>query len=364
MEVPKGYKGIVLSTTARPDHGGLEERRGGNSQVKAPLTPAPSVGSVSTSISEEAGSRRSTRTKGAGQVALSRPRTRLAPKKANTKQRIRLDSDEEDEDEDEKGVIQGVEDTSRGALRRTPSKRSRSESGIPAIVIQQPTPRKSRSALTSTSTEISISETLVDVEEGPEGEIDNGSKGDAIGIEPTMEDVVPSPATENDPPVFSITPRQSLTDVTNLTSPDGARDGDEDNPQEEDRAVRVLRPKAMFSEITLWTPDAPLAGFKADELLSRPTVEDEVKSEIVGEKTAVVVQSEVKEEDVKPGVKEEEAGTSLQKGWWRVGGAGEGGDDFVRAMGEWLGMVEMVSRLTIIDLKLMFSSTSLFISII
>jgi hypothetical protein len=89
-----------------------------------------------------------------------------------------------------------------------------------------------------------------------------------------------------------------------------------DPPQEEIEGeytnARVLRPASTFNSFTLWTPDGPLPGFKQDET----------------------------EEDSKD---EDEAGVKLRKGWWRTGGAGEGGDEIVRALGEWIGLVEEVS---------------------
>jgi hypothetical protein len=86
-------------------------------------------------------------------------------------------------------------------------------------------------------------------------------------------------------------------------------------PEEEapaEAALRVLTPVAAFSEFTLWTPDAPLAGFRPDEL----TMKEEMGGEGEGEQAPRV--------------------------WWRRGGAGEGGDEFVRALGEWIGLNEIV----------------------
>jgi len=39
----------------------------------------------------------------------------------------------------------------------------------------------------------------------------------------------------------------------------------------------------------------------------------------------------------------------LRKGWWRTGGAGEGGDEIVRALGEWIGLVEEVRQTICVD---------------
>lgn len=79
--------------------------------------------------------------------------------------------------------------------------------------------------------------------------------------------------------------------------------------------ARVLRPTSSFNSFTLWTPDGPLPGFKQDECQTT----DEKDSEEM-----------------------EEGGVKLRKGWWRTGGAGEGGDEIVRALGEWIGLVEEV----------------------
>lgn len=351
VEVPRGYKGVILSTSARPDHGGLEERRStGNS--RNPLTPAPSADGAP--ADSETG-RRSTRTKGAGQVALSKPRTRVVAKRKNERKRIRLDSDDED---DQDQVKEDDEmDSADVALKRTPSKRARSELSIPSIVVQQPTPRKTRSALKTTSTKLSIAETLVDEPNTIDQDLEM-SPSESVEESQSGENIVPSPATEDDPPSFFITPQSSLADLFNdqrqaiapfeVSAEPGSAPAAEN---EDGRAVRLLRPKATFTEITLWTPDAPLAGFRPDELDSMGSTETEVDSKngTKAEAENVNVKEEVQTDVPNVVVKEEEAGIALHKGWWRIGGAGEGGDDFVRAMGEWLGMVEMVSSPLYLD---------------
>ena len=81
------------------------------------------------------------KTRGAGQVASSRPKPRQAVKRSEAKKRFRLDSDEEEDGEVE------VKTT----VVRTPRKRIRATGmcvspvrgpGLPAIVVQAPTPIK------------------------------------------------------------------------------------------------------------------------------------------------------------------------------------------------------------------------------
>ena len=133
----------------------------------------------------------------------------------------------------------------------------------------------------------------------------------------TLENIVPSPATEDDPPSFPISTDSTATSSTPYPRKQsleqfGTPPIDED---EYSTSIRSLRPLSSFDSFTLWTPDAPLAGFRADELI------------LAHQDDAVV---------------EGDQGVRLEKAWWRVGGAGEGGDDIVRAMGEWIGLVEAV----------------------
>jgi hypothetical protein len=150
-----------------------------------------------------------------------------------------------------------------------------------------------------------------------------GEERSAVGgVEST---IIPSPATENDPPAFDIEDKPTVSannDNTRDTVPpeQGAGEGDS---LDVSGPVRLLRPVAGFDSFTLWTPDAPLAGFRAGE-------SDQPKDEATGAGS-------------KPDETEgTEGGIKVRPGWWRMGGAGEGGDEVVRAMGEWLGLVEMV----------------------
>ena len=361
----------MLSTTPRPDLGGVEERRGGDQEAakgegkaRVPITPASTASSVD--IHPE--SRRQTRQKGLGQVALSKPKTRQAPRRGVVKKRMRLDSDD-DEDENEDGVKTEVKDeqptTPKKGLTRTLSKRSRGND-VPAITVQEPTPRKAR-PLEPAATEVDIQSSMTAEADDAE---DLGTVSAVLDIQPKgedeieqavkmgVEDIVPSPATEEDPPSFAMSRQSSSHNVMDIhadittsmieSSELEGLAGGADREEKDEGAVRILRPTASFTAITLWTPDAPLPGFRADELERKldhnanaaPSSNDvELNPGLEGNTTTDSVQNTGK------AIGAVENGTELKKGWWRVGGAGEGGDEFVRALGEWLGLVEMVSGL-------------------
>ncbi|WWD15817.1 hypothetical protein CI109_100241 [Kwoniella shandongensis] len=444
IAVPRGYVGLVFSTSKRPDRGGLETHQSsttsGGGGKEYPLTPASSVPSI---ISEEgdpsAGNgmggyalRRSSprksashaaavlgpggRVRGAGQVALARPKTRQVTKVTETKKRFRLDSD--DEDEDEEGEEQQGESstTTRPSLMRTPSKRARTGyttpkkmtasegiSPIPEIVIQEatplkhplPTPKKrlstrSRSRRGSPSpspasrlednpTSGVLPVALADVKEvadrqememevevehvedvsspspspSSSGNLSSNGELDSEGVK-QEENLIPSPATEDDPPSFNIeTPTTEIrfepkydanSTITEAETKDTKAEMEVDGP------VRVLRPVSRFEGFMLYTPDVPLAGFRADEgaQAAKPTTKaDNETSEKKSEIPVSAVASEVgtaeagtQGESIPPGG----SGIQVRKSWWRTGGAGEGGDEMVRAMGEWLGLVETLNK--------------------
>jgi hypothetical protein len=408
VSVPRGYRGVLISASRRPELG-FEHREGdregdgvkGKGKGKAmdgkwPLTPASSAASVSGASSiaaDEDGSngvRRSPRksagpVRGAGQVALSRPKTRQVQtaKPGVAKRRFRLDSDDEDGEDEQNDVdearsgpesrpgqqVQSDETRSPSStLLRTPSKRSRANPSstvgtpksvvaspsLPSIVIQEPTPRKEPlpPALRSLKKDgrrvggippvlhegdeqwvedvhVQNDETVIpqpELGEVKDERDDEGVVGDerpALGkVEST---IIPSPATEDDPPAFEIEDKPTVSAIADndntrggIPSEQGAGEGNSlvSGP------VRLLRPVARFDSFTLWTPDAPLAGFRAGE--------SDQPDEATGESSKV---------DDAEGT---EAGIKVRPGWWRIGGAGEGGDEVVRAMGEWLGLVEMV----------------------
>ena len=308
-----------------------------------------------------------------GQVALSKPKSRRAVRSV---QKRELDSDDEDEVDQDRLK---EEETTPRKMTRSMSKVS-ARVDVPSISVQQPTPKK---GLTKEETEISITETEVDsnIDSGVDDTLDgsfqsNGSFRSVMSVDGTKEEsIVPSPSTEEELPTFALTPQSSVSNEAavsssgvkeaennvsddtpgrgGLTSETGLREG-------EGKAVRVLHPTALFDEITLWTPDGPLAGFRPDEGVSIHTENGENGSELAvnGVKDderqtrqaldhVLVNESERNGEDmdVENGVQPGSTGhgQNLAKGWWRIGGAGEGGDEFVRAMGEWIGLVEMVS---------------------
>ena len=363
IEVPRGYRGVVLSTTARPDHGGVEERRALSTTDHRALTPASTA--ASTIGEAESDGKRVTRgsaatTKGAGQVALSRPK-RQAPRRVNAKKRVRLDSD--DEDEDQTAAVEGIKVEKKepastpkkgggAGLGRTPSKRSRG-GDVPVITIQQPTPRKAP-ALAATSTEVSIvevEEQLAPETDGAEIKQDDepqnvvSDQAEGTLVAEVKESIVPSPATEDDPPTFSIAPHPSVEQVVmglvkgELDEAKGELDEAKEEQGGEDQAVRILRPTSTFDRFTLWTADASLAGFRADELTAKTGSTQETPDADAAAQPSAPSTGQSGREKADDS---DRAGHSLQAGWWRVGGAGEGGDEFVRAMGEWLGLVEMV----------------------
>lgn len=88
-------------------------------------------------------------------------------------------------------------------------------------------------------------------------------------------------------------------DLSSTASLSAVSDAAGVNDEHHGEPARVLKPVSGFSSFTLWTPDAPLAGFDQEE--------------------------------------------EIPEGGWRRGGAGDGGDEFVRALGEWLGICQVVS---------------------
>lgn len=326
-------------------------------ESKWPLTPAPSVASTSNaepSSSTRKSPRKSTlanvadaiksKVRGAGQVALSKPKTRQA-KQATVKRRYQIDSEDEDDAHIE---IARVE---------TPRKRTRSgTNATPMIVVQEATPLKE--PLPTPKKRLGTA--------GSEERLPGASRRSrspspaATEVSQTSEAVIPSPATEDDPPAFPIEPKSAVESTSQSAKFENSQGKVEDitrvgqamtpAPTELDilktetvvpeitegyTNARVLRPSSTFDNFTLWTPDGPLPGFKQDE--------DADKAE--------------EEEDAEGGVK-------LRKGWWRTGGAGEGGDEIVRALGEWIGLVEEVSCWNLVEWRsqLTDSSTDLYTS--
>lgn len=436
IDVPPGYKGYIVRTSRPHEVSTFRQSEAGPSGSQWPPTPSTSADSSepkSSLSSAEVGQspRRSSRrsnsisniaavikgkVKGAGQVAFSKPKTRQ-PGRKETKKRFRLDSDDDEEDsgghdERESKVLPessvSLQTPSKRArsTRRTPKKAtSRSPSpvpdpSLPSIIIQEATPLKepqptplrrlgkrsrpedgmppspTRAPLKPSSSAGSTA-TLVD------DALDADAEAEVFDVKPqrpvlrrnSTEQVIPSPATENDPPDFAVvTPAREQSPQDALSENAGAeaderstikRELKQDDPtaaDEYDGPTRMLKAVSTFSSFTLWTPDGPLAGFRPDELIDGQSV-----TAVEGpEGTAVPVavdEAQVSENSNAPIEKEggthltkEEAeaaeaareggssgGVKLRPSWWRTGGAGEGGDEVVRALGEWLGLVECVS---------------------
>lgn len=312
LELPRGYRGVILQADATNvsgavaasshsgDASGVGEGRGRG----APLTPAPSV----------EGEGRVTRARGAGQVALSRPRTRTARTTRARKARIELSDEEEEEDvvkpmakrakieQPPPSVVVTAEEPTDEAKEGSEERRERlSTPDVPAIVVVSATPGPSQQA-----------------KEEPASPASTARLDDAP---PTPTDSLPSES-ELKPPV--------PTSAEPPSEPEVQRARVELEEGEEPSDVRVLHPTKRFEHILLWTPDAPMPGFNAGELDEREEVKEEVEGEVRGE---------VKGEDVG----EQSALGRLRRSWWRQGGAGEGGDEFVRGLGEWIGLSEIVS---------------------
>lgn len=314
LSVPPAYRGIILSTTLPPNKGGTEDHTH-SIPASAPPTPASIDG-----VDGDGGGKRPQRKsvlakiKGAGQTALAKPRTRRT---APAKKRTRLDSDDEQNEE-------GDGDGDGEETARTPSKRFKSTTttpkrtlSVPEIVIQEATPLKQPPIATPT--------TATTRQEGEE------------------EPFIPSPETENDPPAFNISPPPHT-----LANKNQEEQTDDDGP------VRILYPTAEFQGFMLYSGDVPLTGFRSDELEEKYEQGDgearkknESRSESQPES-----QSQSQSQSQTPTPESGCATINLRPSWWRHDGAGEGGDEFVRGMGEWLGLVEVVSPMTFICIKL------------
>ncbi|EJT46908.1 hypothetical protein A1Q2_01855 [Trichosporon asahii var. asahii CBS 8904] len=337
LELPRGYRGVILQAEATKYSGAAgsssataaaasESEESGRGRG-APLTPAPSA----TSVEDEGRVTRSTRStststraRGAGQVALSRPRTRAT---RSRNKRIAL-SDDEDEDEGEDVVKpmpkkaradpvavpainvpepepepevkkETAEGEEEGELEKEPRDRLKTPD-VPAIVVLQATPGASQNENASQAPHAPPSPRPTEDSEpytAPESTLDTDStyvKTDSEDVKTASEDVR-AETTET-----AKTPRPSIIL------------GEDEEPSD----VRVLYPSASFKSITLWTPDAPMPGFVADELTSPAVATKEGEESGLGQ---------------------------LRRSWWRQGGAGEGGDEFVRGLGEWIGLGEIVS---------------------
>lgn len=409
VKIPRGYRGIIIEAD-KPDvvrcASGRGEEEGQTKRDQWPLTPATSsasvIGSTSTPMEiEDDGTemRRSPRknglarlkqrVKGAGQVALSRP------KKAAVKigkKRFRLDSDDEDEEltpEPVSPVLAETPNTPTAILQATPSKKSRPnpistptrqsprlsqnprtpvlsstrKSQLPAIVLQEATPLKEplppppahfRRKRGGKADYVIPGSPGAEMKEETEELVTEEAEGSGSGESPSSVEevsIIPSPSTENDPPTFPIPTSVPVENVKKEPTPSKSTEVDISaiaNMMDVSGAIRVLRPVASFDSITLWTPDAPLAGYKAvdtdkpgEDVKDPIPIEEPVPVGDKGKSKAEVEEEEAKGTATK--AEQDAEGPKVRQGWWAQGGSGEGGDEVVRAMGEWLGLVEMVS---------------------
>ncbi|OXH62235.1 hypothetical protein J002_01043 [Cryptococcus neoformans] len=315
LSVPPAYRGIILSTSLPPNKGGTEDHtRSFPISSSAPLTPLTSASTSASASTDSAveddaeqGSdvRRSqrksvlARIKGAGQIALAQPRTRRT---APAKKRTRLDSDDEHDHESTSPST-----PSKRVKSGTPATTPKRTVSVPEIVIQEPTPLKRPPPPATTE------------EERQEGD------GGSIEVHEVKEPFIPSPETENDPPAFNITPPP----YTLINKEEEQEQEHEHEQQNDDGPVRILCPTAEFQGFMLYTGDVPLMGFRADELEKERPREERVREEEAGR--------DLPESDCGSNI-------NLRPSWWRHGGVGEGGDEFVRGMGEWLGLVEVLNK--------------------
>jgi len=319
ISIPPGYRGVILGTGKRPDRGGLETRT--EEKPKYPLTPATSVSSFQEEEDEGLGLRRSprkrgsTKVRGAGQVALAKPKVRQV--KVEARKRFRLDSDEDSDDSERAETPKKrAKISSHAGTPVTPAKIS----PLPEIVVVAPTPLKEP---------LPPPIKVLPIHPDPEEILEVPLSTEPEEVFAAEVGIIPSPATEDDPPNFDI---ESLPVVTSL---DRVKEQRDELVEEEEELsggnARILKPLSSFSSFTLWAPDVPIPGFRPDELamkgkhlaLGQTSVSDEVVEKI-----------RLEDPDTTDGY--------LDKGWWRVGGGGEGGDEFVRGLGEWLGLVEEV----------------------
>lgn len=294
------------------------------------------------------------RIKGAGQIALSRPRTRRT---APSKKRTLLDSDDDGDDGDDgdDDVDDGDGDGDGDRPSRTPKRvktmttTPKKNGAVPEIVIQEPTPLKQplstrftrgggsrgKEASPERVSPVSCSPSIVE----RDGYLDLPPTVDdtSIAVEEVNEPFIPSPEMENDSPVFSIPSPSPLVQQVNEVNKVKEEEEDDDGP------VRILYPKAQFQGFMLYTGDSPLVGFRADELEKREQQVEGGEERKKMNESQSESQSQSQAQTETSLESESRSNINLRPSWWRQGGAGEGGDEFVRGMGEWLGLVQVVS---------------------
>ncbi|KGB74236.1 hypothetical protein CNBG_0074 [Cryptococcus deuterogattii R265] len=357
LSVPPAYRGIILSTSLPPNKGGTEHHPSSDT----PLTPCASTHSAVEDTANggsggrpqrESRSGSVARIKGAGQIALSRPRTRRT---APSKKRTLLDSDDDGDDGDDGDDDDGDGDRPSRTPKRvkTMTTTPKKNGAVPEIVIQEPTPLKQplstrfargggsrgKEASPERVSPVSCSPSIVE----RDGYLDLPRTVDdtSIAVEEVKEPFIPSPEMENDSPVFSIPSPSPLVQQVNEVNKVKEKEEEE---EDDDGPVRILYPKAQFQGFMLYTGDSPLVGFRADELEKR---EQQVEG---GEERKKMNESQSESQSQSQAQTETSlesdprSNINLRPSWWRQGGAGEGGDEFVRGMGEWLGLVQVLNK--------------------
>ncbi|WVW83223.1 hypothetical protein I302_105241 [Kwoniella bestiolae CBS 10118] len=385
VDIPKGWRGVILSTGKRPDRGGLLDISSGSGSTSKEEGSTTKGENGDVDMEEGTSLRRTTRQlpsrrRGTGQVALSKPRTSNRSQVNQSKKRFRLDSDDEDQEGEQE------EEEHLGArITRTPSKRAKTayttpqkRSGdipIPDIIVQEatplkyplPTPKKRLNQRRSSPSPVpmpKVTESMELVEEQikvddevakSEGEdesqtshiinqdtststfADDSDSDDKIQVK-EEEDLIPSPSTEDDPPAFDVNP-DSEPNIKIETETNTQLHQEDEIPTDTTYGpLRILRPTSTFEGFMLYTPDDPLIGFRADELN-----EGEDQKQNGGGMTFKEEQNEEEQKPVDPSG-DSDSTIQVRKSWWRAGGAGEGGDEFVRGLGEWLGLVEVLNE--------------------
>ncbi|RSH86611.1 uncharacterized protein EHS24_004882 [Apiotrichum porosum] len=308
IELPRGYRGVVLRADGLPGAGAAADSNDDAAALTATTSshaPAPGPGEASTSASGRT-TRSAGRAKGSGQVALSRPR------RAGRQAVKRIKVDEEDEEDD---VV--------APLRREADARAKpAEEDVPRIEVVRATPEPEVEAEAKEEAEAETETSVAEVN-------GNGAAGDDAGEANATEMQV---------------------DTTTTPTTTAAAAAEIKPPTHYPAGARVLVPSAAFSAFMLWTPDAPLAGFDADELNKDTTAEADPKpqTETNGTNgTTTDTDSDTKPDadaDVDAGAPAPAPVSRLEPSWWRKGGAGEGGDEFVRALGEFIGLGEIIHK--------------------
>ncbi|KAL7422170.1 hypothetical protein Q5752_002815 [Cryptotrichosporon argae] len=322
LGVPPGFQGVVLEAPAAW------------AGTSAAAEPAENRSSAATAAAADAPPGR---TRGAGQTARARPRTR----RAAAKRTYALGSDDE-------APAQAPRLPKRASVARTQTRTPSPApaAGVPRINVVDATPVK-RALADKAASIASIAETLVDEPLALESAPKADGSVDAVSAQlaAASEAIIPSPATENDVPAFAIdAPAAVAAGLAAYAKADADAGAGAAQNTHADIDARVLRPVHTFDSFTLWVPDVPIPGFgtatvgdEQSEEATRVKREDE---DGAGE-TADAADAKRQAGGVELG--------ALRPGWWAAAGAGEGGDEFVRGLGEWLGLVQVINAPVIDD---------------